>query len=236
MIKELVKQGLKKFGLELRALNSPTRSFSNAVAQLKKEIYPQTIIDIGVAEGTPDLYEQYPNHPYLLVEANPAYQPALESLQKQLNAIVETVFCGEKKGETAFNIYEDPRKSSSYEISRNLTLKEQKTVPVETLDSLIEKHALTGPFLLKIDVEGAEIDVIKGATQTLQACEAIIAEASILPKLKDGPEFADLVTTLHAKGFSVFDIAAGSNHQQSGKLLQVDLIFVKTEAKFRQIN
>ena len=236
MIKKVVKNLLKRYQLEVRAVDSPTRSFSRAVAQLKKEIAPSTIIDIGVADGTPDLYVHFPTHPYLLVEANPHYQTTLKKLQTQLDARVETVFCGAQSGETSFNVYEDPRKSSTFEITRQLELVSKIKVPVQTLDNLVEKHQLEGPFLLKLDVEGAELEVLKGAAKTVSNCEAIIAEASILPKYKGGPEFADLVCLLKEHGFSVFDIAAGTNDGRNGRLQQVDLIFVKTTAPFRNQN
>ena len=232
-MKKIFQHLLKQFNRELRVVDSPTRSFSRAVELLKPLIAPKTIIDIGVADGTPDLYRHFPTHPYLLIEANPIYQATLNQLQTQINAIVEPVFCGAEPGEVQLNSYEDPRKSSRFATTRALTIEQQVIVPVATLDSLIAKHELNGPFLLKIDVEGAEIDVLKGATKTLQTCEAVIAEASVLPKYVGGPELADLVKLMDELGFAVFDIAAGSNIPNKAILYQVDLVFVKKEAPFR---
>ena len=105
---------------------------------------------------------------------------------------------------------------------------------MEKLDDLIEKHNLPSPYFIKIDVEGAELEVLKGAERTLKNTEAVIADASILPKYKGVPELADLVGAMQQYGFSVFDILAGSNHPDSGYLYQVDLVFVKTDSKLRQ--
>jgi len=234
-MKALVRNILRYCGREIRSVDAPTRSFARSLEILNKVISPSTVIDIGVAEGTPDLYRCFPSqrYRYLLVEANPNYGSHLETLRTHLNATIENVFCGDKTGEAQFNIYSDPRKSSVLEIHRDLDLEEQVTIPVERLDDLVEKHQLPPSYLVKIDVEGAEIDVINGARNTLGNAEAVIAEASVLPKFKYGPELADLVGVMKDSGFSVFDIIAGANHSRSRFLNQVDLIFVKTDAAFR---
>ncbi|MCP5101398.1 MAG: FkbM family methyltransferase [Chloroflexi bacterium] len=232
-MKTILKKMLNKFGREMRGIDVPMRSFSRGVAVLREQISPQTIIDIGVANGTPDLYQHFPTHPYLLIEANPNFRDDLQRLKTEMNAVVETVFCGAESGEISFNVYDDPRKGSVFNITRQMDLAEQLTVPVETLDGLIAKHRLQPPYLLKIDVEGAELDVLRGAKSTLELCEAVIAETAVLPKYTGGPELADLVHFMHDKGFSVFDIVAGVNHHPTQFLYQVDLIFVKTDASFR---
>lgn len=200
---------------------------------LKQHINPASIIDIGVAEGTPDLYRHFPTHPYLLVEANPYYADALSYLQKELNAKIEFVFCGATPGEVQLNQYSDPRKSSRFLTTRPLTLENKITIPVATLDSLIAKHQLPAPYLLKLDVEGAELEVIRGGGTTLAQCEAVIAEAAILPKYHQGPEIADLIGMMADHGFALFDLAAGANHAQTGLLYQIDCIFVQKGAPFR---
>lgn len=234
-MKTAVKHLLKFVNRELRAVDSPMRSFARGVERLSHEISPHCVIDVGVAEGTPDLYKHFPSQRYLLVEANPVYHQHLARLSEILNAAVENVFCGEDVGTAQLISYSDPRKSSIFETTRSLRVEKTIAVPVEPLDLLVERHQLTGPFLLKIDVEGAELAVIRGATETLRNCEAVIAEASILPKFKGGPEFADLVQLMSERGFAVYDILAGVNHPKTGSLFQVDLIFVKKDASVRWV-
>jgi FkbM family methyltransferase len=233
-MKSIFKKILKRYGRELRAVDAPMRSFSRGLAVLKPVIFPKSIIDIGVAQGTPDLYQHFPTHPYLLIEANPLFADALQGLQTRLDAVVERVFCGANQGETQLNVYDDLRKSSAFAVHRKMLLQQQIIVPVDTLDNLVQKHHLPAPYLVKLDVEGAEIDVLHGAASTLEKTEVVIAETAVLPKFKGGPELADLVAVMHAYGFSVFDIVAGVNHHETQFLYQVDLIFVKHTAPFRQ--
>ncbi len=232
MVKHLVKALLRAMGKELRPYDSPMRTLSRAIERLKSDVAPISIIDIGVAQGTPELYRHFPTQAYLLIEANPLFQPHLAALQKQLNAKVENVFCGAATGETTFHIYDDPRKSSQFEIGKQRP-KESRVIEVERLDNLVEKHDLSAPYLIKIDIEGAELEVLKGAQNTLQQAQAVIVETSIMPRFQGGAEFGDIVCFMKDAGFAVFDIAGGANHKTLGYLSHVDLLFVPKGAPFR---
>lgn len=235
-MKQMLHQLLRRFNKQIRSVDDPTRPFSSGLEVLKKVVSPSTIIDVGVADGTPELYRCFPDHPYLLIEANPAFRDQLDKIGETLNAVVEYVFCGGQVGETSLRVYEDPRKSSVFPVTRALGLERVVTVPVDTLDHLVEKHRLKPTYLLKIDVEGAEKSVLEGATNTLTKTEAVIAEAAILPKFEGGTTFAELVHFMDRQGFSVFDIWAGTNHPKTKYLYQVDLVFVKTDAPFRRLS
>lgn len=229
-------QGLLRYwGRELRSVDAPTRSFARGLELLHPVVAPRTVIDIGVAHGTPELYQQFPPNAfqYLLVEANPVFREDLAGLKSQLNAVVVNAFCGATAGQVRLRQYEDPRKSSAYAVTRGLNLTAEIDVPVLTLDTIVSEHGLPGPFLMKIDVEGAELDVLRGATQTLTHTEAIIAEVAVLPKYHGGADLPTLVGYLDERGFAVFDILAGTNHSRTKYLHQVDLLFTKKDAPFR---
>lgn len=233
-MKAAIKRLLGALGKEIRPLHAPTHAFAHALDLLQPHISPHTVIDVGVATGTPELYRAFRGVAWLLVEANPLFQEALNALAEQLDAVVEPVFCGAERSQTTFNVFSDPRKSSALQPVRDLQLAERITVPVEPLDALVDKHALPAPFVLKIDVEGAELDVLRGASGTLAHCDAVIVEASVMPRFEGGAEFADVVCALQQAGFAVFDIAAGVNHPQSGYLNHVDVFFVRADAPFRR--
>ena len=51
-------------------------------------------------------------------------------------------------------------------------------VKIETIDSICEKYHFK-PDFLKIDVEGSELEVLKGATNTLKNINSIMIEISV---------------------------------------------------------
>jgi FkbM family methyltransferase len=233
-VKRWLKNVLRAQGREVRSIDDPMRSLARGIELLGKLIAPTSVIDIGVADGTPELYSRFPQQRYLLIEANPDCAERLRQLAASMNAVAENVFCGGEAGVVTMNIYNQAFRSSAYTNRRVMVSEKQIQVPVVTLDELVAKHQLAPPYLLKIDVEGAELEVLRGASQTLTETQAVIAEASLLPCFQDAPQFSDLVKAMADAGFSVFDIVAGYLQGSTNYLQQVDLIFVRTSADFRQ--
>jgi hypothetical protein len=75
---------------------------------------------------------------------------------------------------------------------------EKVRVPATTLDQLVKRLALDPPFLLKLDVQGAEESVLRGARQTLDDTHAAIVEADI-------EDFENINARLIEVGFSLYD-------------------------------
>jgi FkbM family methyltransferase len=76
----------------------------------------------------------------------------------------------------------------------------QKTYPVETtrLDNIPE---IKGTDLLKVDVQGAELQVFDGAVKTLENALVIHTEVQFVPLYKGVPLFGEIDTYLRSKGF-----------------------------------
>lgn len=93
-----------------------------------------------------------------------------EKFADRPDVILEAVGVGDAEGEMRFSICDKPQGSTFDEASMRerdpgLRWSESLTVPVTTLDRLIQKHGK--PRFCKIDVEGFEIRVLNGLTQSL---------------------------------------------------------------------
>lgn len=80
--------------------------------------------------------------------------------------------------------------------------------------------------LLKIDLQGAEIDVLRGAGLTLAGVEAIVIELSLLEYNKGAPLIGETMGWLGEQGFALFDVVPLSRIP-AGALLQVDGVFLR---------
>ncbi|RYY46693.1 MAG: FkbM family methyltransferase [Sphingomonadales bacterium] len=83
-----------------------------------------------------------------------------------------------------------------------------RRIPVETrsLDGLAAEGALIACDYLKIDVEGAEGDILSGGTKLLETCLAIRVETSFLEQRVDQPLAWDIGRQLADAGFLVIDL------------------------------
>ena len=64
---------------------------------------------------------------------------------------------------------------------------------------MINEYQLAGDVLLKIDVQGAELDVLSGAERVLQNCEAVILEVSFFEFQKGIPQFYNIIDYMKKK-------------------------------------
>ena len=133
---------------------------------------PQTIIDVGVANGTPQLYAAFPDAQLILVEPLSEYFEAVAHLLERRRGVHIPAAAGSSEGELELRV--EPRlteRSSHYSRhpleSTGDTLTPRR-VRATTVDRIIGDHAFPEPFGLKIDTEGAELEVIRGAAATLE--------------------------------------------------------------------
>ena len=100
-------------------------------------------------------------------------------------------------------------------------------VPLATLDDYLDKIEFNPPVLLKIDVQGYEDKVIRGATKTLKHVDWIITELSFKTLYKGQPLFAEMYQLLTFHGFRYagnFDVLISPT---DGSVLQMDGMFYR---------
>jgi len=99
---------------------------------------------------------------------------------------------------------------------------------IVTLDSLVAAGTVTGERLyLKIDVQGGEMDVLRGARETLSRVRLLELEMSLVP-LYDGQTLAgDMADHLSTLGFALVGLDEGFADPRSGRLLQYDALYAR---------
>ena len=247
-MKHLIRRVLWKLGVDIQRVNKATptelgvqrNSLQGLLGQVKRMgCTPGTVIDVGAAFGTftKECHKIFPDVHYVLVEPIEEYLPVLS---KVVNAIphaknVTAVVAGED-GRTFLNVHHDLVGSSLYREVEEGTdidgvLREVRAI---TLDRLVGEGSAPPPFLVKIDVQGAELDVLGGGEKTLAGTEYVLLEVSLFHFFRQGPAFCDVVAYMKSKGFVPYDIYGLQYRPLDGALSQIDIAFVKEDGQFRK--
>jgi FkbM family methyltransferase len=239
-LKHLVVRAFAVFGLELRrksAASAPERaSMHGALHQLSSlGFQPRTVIDAGVATQTLELYEAFPSASILLIEPLAEFEPFLQRICSTFNAQYVLAAAGQSPGSATFHVHADKVSSSLLtEVEGPSVDGTPRTVPVVSLDQLTAERHLPGPYLIKLDVQGAELQVLAGASRTLQHTEVLILEGTLFATMIGGPQLHDLILRMKGLGFVVYDLYPILYRPLDNALAQVDVIFVREHGLFRQ--
>ncbi|VAV85786.1 hypothetical protein MNBD_DELTA01-1972 [hydrothermal vent metagenome] len=236
-IARLIKKTLNLFGLDLRKASENRTSLSGAFEQLRKTGFtPATVIDVGAAVGdfTVECYRFFPDSKYILIDPLEENREKLNNVTKNIPGAKHIMAIADSSTvERVLNVHTDLVGSSLYlEQEADLDGVPRK-VPAVTLNNLCKENGLTGPYLIKIDVQGAELDVLAGADDILNEAEYVILEVSFFQFVKDGPQFYDIVSFMKSKGFVAYDMFSAHYKLIDGALAQNDIAFVKEYGRFR---
>lgn len=99
-----------------------------------------------------------------------------------------------------------------------------KKIKQRTIDDLAEQYKVNSLDLLKIDTQGAELAVLRGATSLLSRTAAIWVEVSFVKLYEQSCLFHEVHESLYNHGFQLTELTAGWR-SPSGELAQADGLF-----------
>ena len=183
---------------------------------------PACVIDVGVHIGTPELMSAFPKAHHLLVEPETAHAEAIAQAYKEIPHTLMAAAASDRDGEAILTSeHRDGGAAVTHSRLDDLAGRTDsgvtQTVRLARLDTLVKEAGLEGPFLLKIDTDGHELEVIAGASETLKQCSIVITEASLRA-------VGAQTRALEQAGLRLFDIIDLAYYFDT--LSQVDLVFV----------
>lgn len=113
----------------------------------------------------------------------------------------------------------------------DLNVREKLQVAVRTLDDLLRESKWDDSIdLLKIDVQGAELKVLKGASDALQRTHMVLAEVSFRPQYEGSAIFSEVYEYMLEAGFLLTGLQEGFRGEHR-ELLQADAVFTRSSRK-----
>lgn len=196
------------------------------------------VIDVGANRGQFTLVCRLvrPGVPIIAFEPIPAEAETFRKVHRARGEVtlIESAL-GEAKGSATLHLSKSADSSSLLPIGKRQTKLFKNTVevgtisvPVQRLDDFAECWVGRVRQLLKLDVQGYELNVLRGAVETLKSCAYVYAECSEIP-LYDGQALRPEVETfLNGHGFKV----QGHYNEQlsNGQLIQADYLFSRQDA------
>jgi len=165
-------------------------------------IEPKVIYDIGacVQHWTRKAKEVWPDATYYLLDAAQSVQQFIRD-ENHAIAVLSDV------DGRLVDFYEDsnnPGGNSYYKETTGAFNDSHKTKRMTmTLDTIVQQNGWKKPDLIKIDVQGAEVDVLLGAKETISECKDIILEAQHVDYNEGAPKFEQVKQYLESIGFEL---------------------------------
>lgn len=184
---------------------------------------PSKIADIGANVGQfySLIKEVYPDSNVLSIEGNPSCEIDLKSTNP--NYLISLL--GSEEEEKILYVNKDYDKctgSSIYKETTDFYLDcNEITVKSKTLDSLNMNFDL-----IKIDVQGSELDILKGGIKTIVDCEYLLVELSVKNYNQGSSSADEVIIFLSNLGFKIYDIF--SHFYFNDKLTQIDFLFLNS--------
>jgi FkbM family methyltransferase len=197
-------------------------------AMKRRGFHPQVAIDAGAYQGewTLSLGQLFPDTRVLMIEPQAARRECLEELARIHDGVeFLPALLGPAaaqgvtfyQAETGSSVLRDPGNSSALQSAMEMT----------TLDDLVHATPFERADFLKLDVQGYELEVLKGAEEVLTSVEAVMMEVNLIAVYEGAPLADEAVAFMAARGFRVYDVCTFFRRPYDYALWQMDMVFVR---------
>jgi hypothetical protein len=111
-------------------------------------------------------------------------------------------------------------------------------IEVITIDELLENSDMEVPSIVKLDIQGFELEALKGGASLFGKTEVFILEVALYPfdDMPGIPTFVDAVNFMFDRGYVVYDFGGFLRRPYDNAIGQCDLCFVKSDGVLMKSN
>ena len=198
-----------------------------SLESIKKYFEPKSILDIGANVGQfyNEIKNIFPNSYYYLIEGSESCEVVLETF----NVDYSICLLSDTEKEVDFYIRKnEPRCTGNSIYRENTSFYDDDQIIVEkkqtkTLSNLLNNQKFD---LIKIDVQGSEIDIINGGLDIIKEAKGILMEVSLMEYNQNSPTKEFVYKYMDNLGFKPVELIGNINHPLTYELIQQDILFL----------
>lgn len=238
-IRKKIKNVFRAFGVDVKKYAPESRT-GTLFLKMLQEHNINLFFDIGANEGQFGQSLRETGYKGRIVSFEPlsaAYQKLIaNSKTDDLWQVAPQTAVGDEDGEIAINIAYNSESSSILNILESHTNAAEESryiasekVPLSKLDSVCPKYIDNDSVVfLKIDTQGYEDRILKGAPQLIKKTAGIQLELSLIPLYENQKLFDEMIPVLKNMGFELWSIEPVFHDLKTGRVLQVDATFFRS--------
>ncbi len=202
---------------------------------LKQGFRPKTIVDVGAHRGefARTAFAVWPAAKLLCVEPLPHAADVLRSLP-QTHCGKLLVFQGLAGPRSLDSVALHAVETASSVLREYCASHPTIRCRMEMLDTIVELAGFPTPDFIKLDVQGYELEVLKGGEQTLRTAQVLLTEVNLLDLHVGVPLLHEVTGWLFERGFVCYDVCGLTRRPLDGALWQVDMLFVHVDSALRR--
>ena len=180
---------------------------------------PKNILDIGALDGrwTICLSQIFKEANFLMVEANEEMKNILD--KTGFNYVICALSDDVKKA----NYFKLPGNAGNgLYFEKNSVNSKITKVKTETLNSILDTNYTYN--IIKLDVQGSELDILRGGMTFLKKADFVLTECSLVEYNVGAPLFDDQLNFFEKNNYKFFDII-DLLYDKKGQLIQIDVLF-----------
>ena len=199
---------------------------------------PRTAVDIGAFSGewTTFFRSIFPEARVLMVEPQESRREILTQLVNESHGMreLEPSLLSATDGQEL--IFHEMSTGSSVLAEQGQTPRTEIRKTSRSLDAVVASRPAFQPGIdfLKLDTQGYELEILKGAPHTLAHCQAVLMEASLIPINAGCPLIYEVMTFMHERDFRLVDFCSLSR-RKDGTTWQTDLLFLRNDSPYLPI-
>ena len=241
LIKNFINGFLKIFNLRLNKITL-SNNFYYHIAQTLEFHNIDLVLDIGANEG--QFAEKLIEHGYK--KKIISFEP-IENVHKILKnnskahdnwIVYENLGFGKINETKLINISKNSVSSSILEINKThldiepdaRTIRKEEIRLITLNDFLSQNEYKDKKIFVKIDTQGYEENILLGADKVLNQISTIMIETSISKVYDQEKDYLEMINLMKSFGFHVWSVERGFTNKKTGQVLQLDIIFVNSDA------